>query len=344
LNRVQVRIAAAGAVVLSLVALAAACGGGSGSTAGAATKGKINLVAYSTPEASYAKLIPAFNKTSEGKGVTFTQSYGASGDQSRAVAAGQPADVVHFALEPDISRLVDAKLVSPNWNQNQYNGFVADTMVVFVVRKGNPKHITTWDDLTKPGVQVITPNPFTSGGARWNVMAAYGAQLKEGKTPAQAEQYLNDLFHNVPVQDDKASAALQTFTGGKGDVLLAYEQDALLAEQSGADIQIVYPPQTIQIQTPIATTVKASSAAKSFVKWMYTPQAQTILAQTGYRPVVSSVESAFTKAFPNAGNPTQFTIDDVDSGGWDDVMTKFFDPTNSVMQKIESSIGVSTSS
>jgi sulfate transport system substrate-binding protein len=344
LNRVQVRIAAAGAVVLSLVALAAACGGGSGSTAGAATKGKINLVAYSTPEASYAKLIPAFNKTPEGKGVTFTQSYGASGDQSRAVAAGQPADVVHFALEPDISRLVDAKLVTPNWNQNQYNGFVADTMVVFVVRKGNPKHITTWDDLTKPGVQVITPNPFTSGGARWNVMAAYGAQLKEGKTPAQAEQYLNDLFHNVPVQDDKASAALQTFTGGKGDVLLAYEQDALLAEQSGADIQIVYPPQTIQIQTPIATTVKASSAAKSFVKWMYTPQAQTILAQTGYRPVVSSVESAFTKAFPTAGNPTQFTIDDVDSGGWDDVMTKFFDPTNSVMQKIESSIGVSTSS
>ena len=166
----------------------------------------------------------------------------------------------------------------------------------------------------------------------------------EGKTPAQAEQYLNDLFHNVPVQDDKASAALQTFTGGKGDVLLAYEQDAPLAEQSGADIQIVYPPQTIQIQTPIATTVKASSAAKSFVKWMYTPQAQTILAQTGYRPVVSSVESAFTKAFPDAGNPTQFTIDDVDSGGWDDVMTKFFDPTNSVMQKIESSIGVSTSS
>ena len=344
MNRVQVRIAAAGAVVLSIVALAAACGGSGGSSADAASGGKINLVAYSTPETSYAKLIPAFNTTPEGKGVTFTQSYGASGDQSRAVAAGQAADVVHFALEPDISRLVDGKLVSPNWYQNQYNGFVADTMVVFVVRKGNPKHITTWDDLTKPGVQVITPNPFTSGGARWNVMAAYGAQLKEGKTPAQAEQYLNDLFHNVPVQDDKASAALQTFTGGKGDVLLAYEQDALLAEQSGADIQIVYPPQTIQIQTPIATTLEASSAAKSFVKWMYTPQAQTILAQTGYRPVVSSVESAFTKAFPNAGNPTQFTIDDVDSGGWDDVMTKFFDPTNSVMQKIESSIGVSTSS
>jgi sulfate/thiosulfate-binding protein len=344
LNRVQVRIAAAGAVVLSLAALAAGCGGGSGSTAGAAAKGKVNLVAYSTPETSYAKLIPAFNKTAAGEGVTFTQSYGASGDQSRAVAAGQAADVVHFALEPDIARLVDAKLVSPNWDQHQYKGMVANTMVVFVVRKGNPKHITNWDDLVKPGVEVITPNPFTSGGARWNIMAAYGAQLKEGKTPAQAEQYLSDLFHNVPVQDDKASAALQTFTGGKGDVLLAYEQDALLAQESGADIQIVYPPQTIEIQTPIATTVHASTAAKSFVKWMYTPAAQTILAQTGYRPVVTSVESAFTKAFPDAGNPTEFTIDDVDSGGWDDVMTKFFDPTNSIMQKIESSIGVSTSS
>jgi sulfate transport system substrate-binding protein len=344
LKRVQVRIVAAGGLVLTVVALAAACGGGSGSTAGAAPKQKINLVAYSTPETSYAKLIPAFNATSAGKGVTFTQSYGASGDQSRAVAAGQAADVVHFALEPDIARLVDAKLVSPNWDQGQYKGIVANTMVVFVVRKGNPKHITTWDDLTKPGIQVITPNPFTSGGARWNIMAAYGAQLKEGKTPAQAEQYLNTLFHHVPVQDDKASAALQTFTGGKGDVLLAYEQDALLAQESGADIQIVYPPQTIEIQTPIATTVKASSAATSFVKWMYTPAAQTILAQTGYRPVVASVESAFSKAFPSAQTPTEFTIDDVDSGGWDDVMTKFFDPTNSVMQKIESSIGVSTSS
>jgi len=343
LKRMQVRLAAAGAAVLSLALLAAGCGGSS-SSAGAAAKQKINLVAYSTPEASYAKLIPAFQKTAAGNGVSFTQSYGASGDQSRAVAAGQAADVVHFALEPDIDRLVDAKLVSPNWDQNQYNGIVANTMVVFVVRKGNPKHITSWDDLVKPGIQVITPNPFTSGGARWNIMAAYGAELREGKTPAQAQQYLSTLFHHVPVQDDKASAALQTFTGGKGDVLLAYEQDALLAQESGAPIQIVYPPQTIEIQTPIATTVNASPAAKKFVNWLYTPAAQTILAQTGYRPVVQSAQSAFTRAFPSAGSPSEFTISDVDSGGWSDVMTKFFDPTNSVMQKIESSIGVSTSS
>ncbi len=181
MKRVQVRIVAVGGLVLTVAALAAACGGGSGSTAGAAPKQKINLVAYSTPEPAYAKLIPAFNKTSAGKGVTFTQSYGASGDQSRAVAAGQPADVVHFALEPDITRLVDAKLVSSNWDQGQYKGIVANTMVVFVVRKGNPKHISTWDDLMKPGIQVITPNPFTSGGARWNVMAAYGAAAQGGQ-------------------------------------------------------------------------------------------------------------------------------------------------------------------
>ena len=148
---------------------------GGGSSTSASAGGKVNLVAYSTPETSYAKLIPAFNGTSDGSGVTFSQSYGASGDQSRAVAAGQPADYVHFALSPDIDRLVESKLVSANWDTGQYKGVVADSVVVFVVRKGNPKNITTWDDLVKPGVQVITPNPFTSGGARWNIMAAYGA-------------------------------------------------------------------------------------------------------------------------------------------------------------------------
>jgi sulfate/thiosulfate transport system substrate-binding protein len=324
--------------LLLLLAAAAGCAGGS-TAASAGGGGSIRLVAYSTPEASYAKLIPAFRGTPQGSGVSFSQSYGASGDQSRAVAAGQPADVVHFALEPDIQRLVDAKLVPASWNQNQYHGIVANTTVVFVVRDGNPKGIHTWDDLVKPGIQVITPNPFTSGGARWNVMAAYGAQLKEGKSPAQAKQYLSDLFHNVPVQDDKASAALQTFVGGKGDVLLAYEQDALLAQQAGENIQIVYPPQSILIQTPIAATTKSSAAGKAFVKWMYTPQAQTILGETGYRPVVASVAAKFADKYPPIGQ--QFTIDDL--GGWDTVMTDFFDPDHSVMQGIEQSIGVSTS-
>ncbi len=292
MNRVKVL-----SLTVALVTVAAGlagCGGsssssdsssGGSSSTPASVGGKVDLVAYSTPEASYAKLIPAFNDTPEGKDVTFSQSYGASGDQSRAVEAGQHADVLHFALSPDIEREVDANLVSPDWDQNKYNGIVANSLVVFAVRKGNPKHITTWDDLVKPGVEVITPNPFTSGGARWNIMAAYGAQTKDGKTPAQANAYLNDLFHHVPVQDDKASAALQTFVGGKGDVLLAYEQDAKLAIAAGEPIEIVYPPSTILIQTPMATTVDASAAGVAFAKWMWTPPAQEILAQTGYRSV-----------------------------------------------------------
>jgi sulfate/thiosulfate transport system substrate-binding protein len=334
LNRLQ---ATGIAAALFLVCVAAtACGG---SSANGATTKKINLVAYSTPEASYEKLIPAFTETPAGSGAEFTQSYGASGDQSKAVEAGQTADVVHFALEPDIKRLVDAGKVAASWDQGPQHGIVADTEVVFAVRKGNPKNIHTWADLVKPGVEVITPNPFSSGGARWNIMAAYGAEIDEGKTPDEAKAYLSDLFHHVPVQDDKASASLTTFTGGKGDVLLAYEQDALAAQAAGEDLDIVYPPQTILIQTPIAVTKGAPPVAKRFVEWMFTPQAQNILAETGYRSVLPSVEAKYASKYPDTSQT--FTIADV--GGWDQVMADFFDPEHSVMQEIESSLGVSTS-
>ena len=326
------------AAALLLVGVAASACGGSGTANGAATT-KINLVAYSTPEASYKELIPAFAKTSAGSGAEFTQSYGASGDQSKAVEAGQAADVVHFALEPDVKRLVDAGKVAASWDQGPQQGIVADTEVVFAVREGNPKGIHTWDDLVKPGVEVITPNPFSSGGARWNIMAAYGAEIGEGKTPDQARAYLSDLFHHVPVQDDKASASLTTFTGGKGDVLLAYEQDALAAQAAGEDLEIVYPPQTILIQTPIAVTNGAPPVARKFVDWMFTPRAQTILAETGYRSVLPSVEAKYASKYPDTSQT--FTIEDV--GGWDEVMANFFDPEHSVMQQIESSLGVSTS-
>ena len=336
MNRLQ---ATGIAAALALVTVGAgACGDSSGSANGATSK-KINLVAYSTPEASYKELIPAFAKTSAGDGSEFTQSYGASGDQSKAVEAGQTADVVHFALEPDIKRLVDAKKVAADWDQNAQHGIVADTEVVFAVRKGNPEDIHTWDDLVKPGVEVITPNPFSSGGARWNIMAAYGAEINEGKTPDQAKAFLDTLFHHVPVQDDKASASLTTFTGGKGDVLLAYEQDALAAQAAGEDLEIVYPPQTILIQTPIAVTKTAPPIAKKFVDWMFTPAAQNILAETGYRSVLPSVEAKYADKYPSTSQT--FTIDDV--GGWDQVMADFFDPESSVMQTIETGLGVSTS-
>src|SRR6266480_219047 len=166
--------AAFGALAAAVLALAAiGCGGSSGGSGG---KGKLTLVAYSTPQEAYQEIIPAFQKTSTGKGVKFTQSYGASGEQERAVEGGLQAVVVALSLAPDITKLVKSGLVDASWDKAPYGGFVTNSVVVFEVRKGNPKHIRTWADLVKPGVDVITPNPFTSGGAKWNIMAAYGAQ------------------------------------------------------------------------------------------------------------------------------------------------------------------------
>ncbi|HEY7197296.1 MAG TPA: sulfate ABC transporter substrate-binding protein [Gaiellaceae bacterium] len=325
-------------------AISAGCSAGTSASAsndGGASGGTINLVAYSTPEVVYDRLIPLFQKTDAGKGTKFTESYGGSGDQSRAVGAGQPADYVHFALSPDIDRLVDDGLVDPNWADNQHKGIVSESVVVFVVRKGNPKGIKTWDDLVKPGVEVITPNPFSSGGARWNIMAAYGAERHEGKSDAEAISYLNELFHHVPVQDDKASAALQTFVGGKGDVLLSYENEAILAQDNGEPVDYVVPDSTILIQTPAAVTSNSENpeVAKKFLDFVYTPEAQKVFAETGYRPVVESVFDQYEDTFPIPSD--LFTIDDL--GGWDAVTPKFFDPDSSVMQKIEQDLGVPTS-
>src|SRR5438093_4031521 len=191
-----------------------------GLASAATTDTKLSLVAYSTPRDAYAKLIPAFQSTTAGKGVSFTQSYGASGDQARAVAAGLQADIVALSLAPDVDELVKDGIVDPKWSKQSYKGIVTDSVVVFVVRDGNPKHLKKWDDLLKTGVQVITPNPFTSGGARWNVLAAYGSWLKLGKSKKQASDSLLKLFKNVSVQDKSARDALNTFLSGKGDALL----------------------------------------------------------------------------------------------------------------------------
>jgi sulfate/thiosulfate transport system substrate-binding protein len=339
-----VKVRMLSAAVVALVALVAAgCGGASDTKdATAATGGggaKLALVAYSTPQVVYDELAPKFAATAQGKGVSFTSSYGASGDQSRAVDSGLPADVVAFSLAPDITRLVKDGLVDADWTSEPHKGIVTDSVTTFVVRKGNPKHIRTWADLLKPGVQVLTPNPFTSGGARWNIMAAYGAQLKLGRTPAQALAYLKELFtKHVPVQDKSARDALQTFTGGKGDVLLSYENEAITAQQKGEKVDYVTPDQTILIENPVAVTKKAKPQAKAFLDYLWTPAAQTVFAKHGYRPVVPSVAKRFASQFPTP--KTLFTIDDL--GGWDKVMTDFFDPTNGSVAKIEQDAGVST--
>ena len=332
------------AIVIALPMFFVGCGGGSaasGASSGSDGGGNVtlSLVGYSTIEEAYDELTPAFAETKAGKGVTFTSSYGASGDQSRAVEAGQPADVVAFSLEPDMTRLVDANLVDPDWNKNEYKGMITDSVVALVVRKGNPKGINDWDDLTKPGVEVITPNPFSSGGAKWNIMAAYGAQLKQGKSPAEAKAYLEDLFANVPVEPASAREALQTFTGGKGDVLISYENEAILAQREDDSIQYSIPDQTILIENPIAVTsnTKYPDQANAFLDFLYSSKGQHIFGEVGYRPVDKQVLKDFD--FPEP--PTLFTIDDL--GGWEKVDAEFFDdPNTSVMAKINKRVGQPT--
>ena len=308
--------------------------------AGATKDTNLSLVAYSTPGAAFAKIIPAFQKTAAGKDISYDQSYGASEVQAKAVVAGLPADIVDLSLEPDMQRLVSAGFVAKSWNKNAYNGFVTRSVVVFAVRDGNQKKIKTWDDLVKPGVQVVTPNPFTSGGARWNVMAAYGAQLRNKKSPAKAIKYLENLFKHVVSQDTSARNALQTVLAGRGDVLLTYENEAILARQQGRPVFYVIPKATIQIENPLAVVSKSKNkaAAQSFYRYLYTPAAQKLFAEAGYRPVVQSVSRQFASKFPS--RPQLFKIAYV--GGWPKVSKQFFDPQNGIMAKIERGLGGGT--
>jgi sulfate/thiosulfate-binding protein len=307
-----------------------------GSSSSGSSK-QVALVAYSTPQGAFESLIPAFQASSEGKGTTFTTSYGPSGEQSRAVANGLNADVVNFSLEPDVSKLVKAGLVSPSWNANATHGMVTQSVAVIIVRAHNPKHITGWSDLVKPGVQVVTPNPFTSGSARWNIMAAYGAQLQEGKTPAQAQEYLDELFRHVVSQDSSARTALQTFLAGRGDALLDYENEALSYEKKGTAIEYVVPKATILIENPIAVLSKGDTAeGQKFVNYLLSPAGQAIWVKKGYRPVISGVPGA--SVFPTP--PQLFTIKTL--GGWSSVVKRFFEPETGIVTQIEQKLGVST--
>lgn len=296
---------------------------------------KLSLVAYSTPQDAYEALIPAFTSTPAGKGVTFSQSYGASGDQSRAVANGLPADIVAFSLAPDVDRLVTQGLVSPSWDQGPFKGIVTRSVVVFTVRKGNPKKIKTWTDLLKPGVDVLIPNWQTSGGAKWDVLAAYGAQRKAGLSDDEAKQYLRDLYKHVSLQDKSAREALDTFAGGKGDVLIGYENEAIYAQQHGIPVDYVIPTNTLLIENPIAAVQTSSNVktAKAFVNFTTTARAQALFASKGYRPILPALirNTKIQKKFPRPKG--LFTINIV--GGWNLANKVFFDPTNGVAAKAQ---------
>jgi sulfate/thiosulfate transport system substrate-binding protein len=336
----QIRPGIVPRLVMAVAALAVAVGiAACGSSASGSDK--VNLVAYSTPQQVYEdKLEPAFHATSDGEDVDFSNSFGSSGDQSRAVEAGQPADVVEFSLEPDMTRLVDAGIVDSTWNQNQYKGIVTNSVVTLMVRPGNPKNIQSFDDLTRDDVEVIDPNPATSGGARWNIMAIYGSQIEAGKSEAEAQDFVKQVIENTSVQDDSARDSLNTFSSGKGDVLVGYENEALQAQQEGIDLDYVTPDSTILIENPIAVTKDASSAAQPFVDFLYTDEGQQAFADAGYRPVVKSVADKNENASKFPVPSGLFTI--ADFGGWSKVADPFFGDEGWVTQT-EADLGNPTS-
>lgn len=301
----------------------------------------INLVAYSTPREAYDKgIIPAFQtywKQKTGKTVNFTKSYGASGAQTRAVIAGLEADVVALSLAGDVDKLVEAALVKPDWNKGTYKGMVANSVVVIATRPGNPKQIKDWVDLTKPGVDVIAPNPRTSGGAQWNVLAIYGAALKGGASPQKAEDMLASVFKNVSVQDKSAREALQTFINGKGDALLTYENEILnLAVAGGQVFPYVLPSSTILIENPVAIVDKNvdkhgnREVVKAFVDFLYTPQAQEVFAKDGYRPVTAEAAKKYDAKYKEPAK--LFSVDMF--GGWSKIATSFFDQGQGIFSRV----------
>jgi sulfate/thiosulfate transport system substrate-binding protein len=317
--------------------------GSSDSSSNAADTGagaKLDVVGYSTPESVYAETLePAFEKTSQGQSVSFSNSFGASGDQSRAVAAGQPASVVHFSQAGDMERLVEeGELVAKSWEANKYRGIATDSVVVILVRKGNPEGIESFKDIEDKGIDVVTPNPFSSGSARWNIMAVYGSAIEEGDSPAQALAAVKTVLEQTVAQPGSGRDAFSAFSQGEGDALLTYENEAIKAEKEGEDVEYVIPPSTLQIETPIAVTKDAPEpAAEDFLNWLWSDAGQELWAESGYRPVNPKLVDP--KQFPT---PKQlFKIGKF--GGWGKVNNEFFDEETGSVAKIEGELGVSTS-
>ena len=338
----RIRLVALAAAALAVPAVLSGCAASSGATS--SDSDKLSVVGFSVLKTANEPVIAAFSKTAAGKGVSFTTSYGASGDQARAVAGGLHADEVHLSLTPDVQSLVDAGIVDKDWDQNATHGILTDSEVVFLVRKGNPLHITGWDDLVKPGVKIITPNPASSGSAKWNILAAWAhAKNAKGGTDATANTFVSQVLHNAVALPGSGSDALASFLAGNGDVLLAYENDSIEAKAAGDDVDYIVPKDTLLIQNPAAVTSDASAKAQAFLDFQLSKEGQTLYAQAGFRPVISGVKTDV----PGANDPsnpfpkikTQYTIDK-DFGGWDKANTEFFDDTNGTITKIISGLKI----
>jgi sulfate/thiosulfate transport system substrate-binding protein len=332
-------------LLLPALIICVVCGGAASAAQARHSDTTVNLVAYSTPKPIMAKLISRFQHQPAGQGVSFSQSYGPSGSQAKAIVAGQPADIAFLSTGIDMDTVADAGIVSKNWTKAPQGGIAADSVVAFVVRPGNPLHIHTWKDLIKPGVKIVTPDPFPSGSAKWNVLAAYGQARKAGMSDKKAVQFVTKLFNNVVAQPPSGSTAASAFYSGEGDVLITYESEAYSSFAAGKQGQLVVPKPTMLIQLPMVATKSSPTAAKAFIKYVHSPKQQKIFAANGYRPVIKSVlkspDLAAWKKKYNTG-PT-FKIQNKLFGGWIKANRVWFDLQHGKMLKIEQAVGGPTS-
>lgn len=301
------------------------------SAGGNESKDSLSVVAFSVMEAANEPVFEAFQDSDAGEDIEFAASYGASGDQSRAVVDGKDADYVHFSLETDVTRLVGEGLVAEDWKEaTPTNGIATSSVVVFVVREGNPLGIDSWDDLAQDDIEIVTPNPGSSGAARWNILAAWAHIVGNGGTEDEAKEFVSQLLANTPALPASGREATSAFVEGDQDVLLSYENEAILAKQNGEAIDYVVPTDTLLIENPAAVTVDAKDGAEDFLEFVTSAEAQEIYAGFGFRPVAGvdgvelpEVEGANDPADPFPAPEQLFTIDG-DFGGWGEAAEKFF--------------------
>lgn len=338
------RLLTTAATAVPVAALAACSNVPDDSAAASAggSAGTIRIVGYATPAEANKAVGAAWAKTSDGKGVSFQTSYGASGDQSRSIANGQKADFVHFSVTPDVTRLVEKGLVASNWDSGPHKGIVTTTTVTISVRSGNPLGITGWDDLVKSGVQIVTPNPSSSGSARWNILAAWAHVAAQGGSEKEAGEFLSKVIKNTVALPGSGRDATTSFTGGTGNVLLSYENEAIYARQKDQSIlDYVVPDDTLLIENPGAVTKSATAKAKTWLDYVLTEPAQKIYAQYGFRPLVGEAPSS-VKGVQDASTPFPeithlFTIDK-NFGGWKETNSKYFGD-NGIVTKLLSAAG-----